>query len=201
METSCDNDQKGKNLLIWKCHVIRTKKDAYISIEMQLQNISSNSTKINHFFSATSFLSRSPMAYNTTTSMDKLTCTNYVDFGNCQDRLGQFFWSKNDSNHLVVKFEVFMKDDNKEFRLVQNLTMGEADFNQLMRLRNQLVNAAENFARDENLTPVLIPTLCKGKDEPLTLAHKLVDVVDQANRKLCVTLLRYNVCKPESSYA
>ena len=32
------NDDKGKNLLIWKCHVKMTKKDEYISNEKQLQN-------------------------------------------------------------------------------------------------------------------------------------------------------------------
>ena len=69
------------------------------------------------------------MAYNTTASLDKLTCTDYVDFGKCQDRFGLFSWSKNDSNYLDVKLKVFRKDDKKEFRLVQNLTMGEADFN------------------------------------------------------------------------
>ena len=53
--------------------------------------------------------------------------------------------------------------------------MGETDFNQCMRLRNQLVSAAENFAREENLSLVLITTLCKDKDEQLKLAHKLVD--------------------------
>ena len=79
--------------------------------------------------------------------------------------------------------------------------MGEADFRQFMRLRNQLVNAAENFAREENFTQVLIPTMSKHKDEQLKLAHKVVDVVDRTNRKICVTLLRYNVDKPESSYA
>ena len=79
--------------------------------------------------------------------------------------------------------------------------MGEADFKQFMRLRNQLVNAAENFAREEILTPVLIPTLSKFMDEQLKLAHKVVDVVDRANRKICVTFLRYNVDKPESSYS
>ena len=78
--------------------------------------------------------------------------------------------------------------------------MGEADFKQFMRLRNQLVNAAENFAREENLTPVLIPTMSKDMDEQLKLAHKFVDVVDRVNRKNCVTLLLYNVDKPESSY-
>ena len=102
---------------------------------------------------------------------------------------------------MDIKLKVFRKDDKKEFRLVQNLTMGEADFNQFMRLRNQLVNAADNFAREENLTPVLIPTLSKDMDEQLKLAHKVVDVVDRANRKICVTLLRNNVGKPESSYA
>ena len=93
------------------------------------------------------------------------------------------------------------KDDNKEFRLVQNLTMGEADFNQFMLLRSQLAHAAENFAREGVLTPMLIPTRSKDMDEQLKLSHKVVDVVDRANRKTCVTLLRYIVDKPKSSYA
>ena len=141
------------------------------------------------------------MAYNTTASLDKLTCTDYVDFGKGQDRLGRLSWSKNDSNYLDLRLKVFRKDDTKEFRLVQNLTMGEADFNQFMRLRNKLVDAAGNFAREENLTPVLIPTMSKDMDQQLKLAHKVVDVVDRTSRKICVTLLRYNVAKPESSYA
>ena len=85
------------------------------------------------------------MAYNTTASLDKLTFTDYVDFGKFQDRFGRFSWSKNDSNYLDVKLKVFRKDDKKEFLLVQNPTMRVADFNQFMRLRNQLVKAAENF--------------------------------------------------------
>ena len=123
------------------------------------------------------------------------------DFGNFQDRFGLFCWSKNDSNYLDAKLKVFKKDDNKQLRLVQNLTMGEANFNQFMRLRNQLVNAAKKSAREENLTPVLVPTMSKDVDEQLKLAFKVVDVVERADRKICVTLLRYNVDKPESSYA
>ena len=79
--------------------------------------------------------------------------------------------------------------------------MGEADFNQFMRLRNLLINAVENFAREENFTPVLKPTMSKDMDEQLKLAHKVVDVVDRANRNICVTLLLYNLHKPESSNA
>ena len=79
--------------------------------------------------------------------------------------------------------------------------MGKADFNQFIRLRNQLVNGVEDFARGENLTPVLIPTKSKDMDGQLKLSHKVVDVVDRANRKICVTRLRYNMDKPESSYA
>ena len=56
--------------------------------------------------------------------------------------------------------------------------MGEADFNQFMRLRCQLVMAAENNAMEENSSPVLIVTMIQDKDEQLKVAHKLVDVVD-----------------------
>ena len=73
--------------------------------------------------------------------------------------------------------------------------MGEADFNRFTRLRNQLVNAAENFAREEILSPVLISTMSKDMGEQLKLAHNVVDVVERANRKICVTLPRYNVDK------
>ena len=100
-----------------------------------------------------------------------------------------------------VRLNLFQKDDNKGFRLAQKLTMGEADFNQFMRLRNQLVNAAEKIDREENLTPDLMPTMSKGMDEQLKLAHKVVDVVNRPNRKICVTLLRYIVDKLESSCA
>ena len=68
---------------------------------------------------------------------------------------------------LGCKTQSFQEDDNKEFRLVQNLTMGEADFNQFMRLRNRLVIAAENFATEENLSPLLIPTMSRDTDQQL----------------------------------
>ena len=141
------------------------------------------------------------MAYNTTASLDKLTCIDYVDFDKCQDSFEGFSWSKNDSNYLDVKLKVFKKGDNKEFRLAQNLTTGEADFNQFMWLRNQLVNAAEKFPREENLMLLPIPTMYKDMDEQLKLAHKLLGVVDRANGKICLTLLRYNVDKLGSFYA
>ena len=88
--------KKGKNLLILKSHVTKTKKAAYISNKMQLQNHSLTFIHKNKsLLPATSIISRSPMAYNTTTSLDKLTCTDYVDFGkrqDSQDRFGRFFW-------------------------------------------------------------------------------------------------------------
>ena len=84
--------KKGKNILKWKFHVTKSKKHAYISNEMQLQIHSLTFIRKNKsLFSATSVLSRSPIAHNTTASLDKLTCTNYVDFGEFQDRFGQFF--------------------------------------------------------------------------------------------------------------
>ena len=79
--------------------------------------------------------------------------------------------------------------------------MGKADSNQFLRLSNQLAIAAEYIDREETLSPVLIPTMPKNRDEQLKLAHKLVDVVDRANREICLTLLGYILEKLESFYA
>ena len=68
-----------------------TKKGADISNKLPIQNQSLTFIHKNKSFPpATSILSPSPMAYITTASLDKLTCTNYVDYGKCQDRFGQF---------------------------------------------------------------------------------------------------------------
>ena len=142
------------------------------------------------------------MAHNTTASLDKLTCTDYVDFGKSSDRFGRFSWTKNDSNYLDIKLKVFKREDKKaEFRLRQILSMGEADFNQFIRRRNQLVVAADNFLREQILSPVLQSTLSKDMEEQLKLVHKVIGVVDRSNRRIFVTLLRYKVDNPETSYA
>ena len=142
------------------------------------------------------------MAYNTTASLDKLTCTDDVDFGKSSDRFGRFSWSKNDSKYLDNRLKVFKTEDKKvEFRLRQNLSGGEADFNQFIRQRNHLVVATDNFLREQKLSPVLQSTLSKDMEEQLKLVHKVIDVVDCPNRRICVTLLRYKVDNPETSYA
>ena len=124
--------KKEKKILIWKYHVTlaRTKAVNYSSqIIVQL-----SFSKINLLLSATIILSRSPMAYNTTAFLDQLTCTDYLDFGQSQDRFGRFSWSKNGSNYLDIKLKVFKREDKiADFRLRQNLSMGEADFNQFIR--------------------------------------------------------------------
>ena len=38
-------------------------------------------------------------------------------------------------------------------------------------------------------------------EEQLKLVHKVIDVVDPPNRRICVTLLRYGVDNPETSDA
>ena len=43
--------------------------------------------------------------------------------------------------------------------------MGEAHFNQFIRQRHQLVVAADNVLREQNLSPVLQFTLSKDKEE------------------------------------
>ena len=67
--------------------------------------------------------------------------------------------------------------------------------------RNQLVVAADNFLREQILSPVLQSTLSKHMEEQLKLVHKVIEAVDRPNRRICVTLLRYKADNPETSYA
>ena len=99
-----------------------------------------------------------------------------------------------------MKLKMFKKDKNKNFRLAQNLTVGEADFNQFIRLTNQLVVAVRGFSKDENLPPSQVKLLAKDIEEQPKLRHKVVEVVVRPHRKICVTMLRYNMEKPETSY-
>ena len=81
--------------------------------------------------------------------------------GKCLVRFGYFCGPKGESNNLDIKFSVFKIDDSRDLRLVQNLTMEEAAFSQIMRLTNQMVTAAVNNGREENLSPELIPKMSK----------------------------------------
>ena len=102
-----------------------------------------------------------------------------------------------DINLKVLKGE----DKTAEFRVRQNLSMGEADSNQFIRQRNQLVLAADNFLREQNLSRVLQSTLSKDMEEQLKFVHKVIDGVDRPNSRIYVTLLKYIVDNPETSYA
>ena len=42
--------------------------------------------------------------------------------------------------------------------------------------------------------------LAKDIEQQLKLTHRNLEVVDRPHRKICVTMLRYNVEKPETSY-
>ena len=119
------------------------------------------------------------MAYNNTATLDKLACNDYVDFGKGQGRFGGIASSKNSFDYLDMKLKVFKTEENKQFRLAQNLTMGEADLNQFIRLRNQLVVAVRDFSKGENLPPVQVKLLAKDMEEQLKLTHKVVEVVDR----------------------
>ena len=79
--------------------------------------------------------------------------------------------------------------------------MGEADFNQFIRQRNQPVVAADSFLREQNLSSVHHSTLSKDMEEQLKLVYKVIDVVDCPNRRICLTLLRYKLDNSETYYA
>ena len=81
IDLSRDNDRIRKEYLYMEMSRDNDQNDAYISNEMQLRSHSLTFILKNKtLLSATSFLFCSSMAYNNTGSLDKLTCTNYMDF-------------------------------------------------------------------------------------------------------------------------
>ena len=77
------------------------------------------------------------------------------------------------------------------------------------RVRLQPIHAIEESAghcsrklwRVQNLFPVQITTIFRSMDEQLKLAHKVIDVVDRANKIIFRTMLWYNMDRPQGSYA
>ena len=57
-----------------------------------------------------------------------------------------------------------------------------------------------DFNNDDTLPPVQVKLLAKDIEEQLNLTHKVVKIVDRPHRKICVTMLCYNVEKAETSY-
>ena len=134
-------------------------------------------------------------------TLDKSLCTDFADFGNYQDSLGRFSWTKNENHYLEIHLEVFKKDIANEFKQYQCVSLGQYDFKQLLRLRNQLIVAADNFTKEENLPYINVVGLSRDIDEQLKHVHKVIEMAEGAKRKVCVTLLRYKEDNPETSHA
>ena len=92
------------------------------------------------------------MNYNTTASLEKLTCTIFVGIGKIEDHFGIFSWSqieKRDKTNLQIQLKVFRRDDKAEFCKHQQIKLGEADFKQLLQFPKPIVVATEDFSREE----------------------------------------------------
>ena len=84
-----------------------------------------------------------------------------------------------------IKSSKFSGKLTEDFRQLPNFTMRESDFNQFMRLRAQLVTAVGKFGREQTLFPIQMPKMSKDTHEQHKLTHRVVDVVDRPNRKIC----------------
>ena len=191
MKTSRDNDPlkyaeslKSNNLLL-EAH----------SLTFILKNKS--------ILSATNVLSQpktKPLAYGTTASMDKLVCTNCVDFPKCQETLGQILVQK-----LLQLFGCKLQKFQKSRQ--ERVLRGTKCHNGRSRLQSisEITNSAKSWSKkrlrrravdssaDWKMSEVLVGQL--------KLAHKAVDVMDQPIKTFCLNVLRYNMDKPLRSYA
>ena len=97
---------------------------ASISHNLLLQSFSCNQTS-NMLIQTLSVLLQKLelMAGKNTASFNRLTCTDYVDFGKSQNRFGQFFWSRRHFNYLNANLKVVNLDYNTYFNLIQSKAM------------------------------------------------------------------------------
>ena len=95
---------------------------------------------------------------------------------------------------------MFRKDVNGEFSKHQQINLGEADFKQLLLLRNQIVVATTDVAKGEKLEPIVTAPLFKDLDEQLKHVQKAITIVDRCKRKLIAAMRKYYFVKLESAY-
>ena len=146
---------------IRKHHVTSTKKESFVSNKLQLQKHSSTFIHKNLLLlSATSILFRWPKAYNTIVPLEKLACTDHADFGKKPRQNWTFFLCKK-FQLLGCKTKSFQEKWQRRLPTGKKSKNGEADFNQFMRLRNQLVIQAEIVGTKEKLPPVQLPNCPK----------------------------------------
>ena len=80
--------------------------------------------------SVTKFSAERKLKYNLIASLDKLSCTNLVEFGINEHHFERFFWSQ---KQLVEnQLKVFRRDNKGEVCKNQQLNMEESDFTQIL---------------------------------------------------------------------
>ena len=84
----------------------------------------------------------------------------------------------------------------------QCLGISENDFNDFMRMKNELLVATTEFAtvQGHQLRTVTIGAFAREMETQLKMAHKVYNVVDLSHRRICVTMLQYKVKISEPSY-
>ena len=69
------------------------------------------------------------MADNTTASLERPSCQFCIIWW-VSGQIWTILWFEIDFSFLEVEIKVFKKDDNKDFRLLKNLTKGDTNFKQ-----------------------------------------------------------------------
>ena len=136
----------------------------------------------------TSILSRSTMAYNTTNSLNKLSCTNYVDFGESHNDLDNFLSLKG-MQILECKSESFQEKSQRRLHTGTKSYNGRGRLQPVHAIEESTGHCSRKLWWGEKFVSSADTNIVQNVNEQLKVAHKLLNVVNRANRKICVTLL------------
>ena len=132
---------------------------------------------------------QSEKSYNNTAFFDKLSCTDYVGFGKCQDRFGRTSWSKNIFRLLGREIGSVQESWNELTSFGTKLDNGRDRPQSAYTTEESAGFCSQRLYQRRNFTPVKVKLLAKDMKEQLKLTHKVVEVVDRPHRKICVTML------------
>ena len=177
--------KKGKNLLIWTSHVTMTKRDTCISNETQLKIILQFSfTKTYTSFSYQHFISFTH-GLQQYCFLGQVNLYRLCGFWQMSRQIWTIFLVEKRFQLLGCKTQSIQEKWQERVPTGPKSYNGRGRFQPVYAIEESTGEFSKKICSRRKFGPVLIPTMSKHMDEQLKLAHKVVDVVDRANKDLC----------------
>ena len=135
-------------------------------------------------------------------SKDAELCPNFMDFGTSEKRFGRISWSQKIGTPFYhICFKLFKVNDEGEMRKYQQVYIGKEEFKRFCIVKSSTLNDAQSM---DGLKELKINgnASWSGSDmeQELSLCHSVVDLEHNGNRRVSLTIKRYDMKDVNSTY-